>query len=525
MYVYGAIMLVSFAMASTSFSLSPLFPFFGLPPSSLQRLTLSVFCSGYLLHRSLSASLVGAHRRLHPFDLHVRRFLLFTFPFSYLLNVASPPALLLSLLDVLLSHSSTRRFPFVCVIYAITGFKTDVQQLAQMLGAALVPGNSQANMYFTLYGYNSTAQGLALARDLKMAQYTKLPPRTTLWAQSLGTVVGAILQLVIMKSVISAQRELLLDTQGAFSVSLFFSSLVHFPSAAPFRLSSVERLQLTLPSFHRRLQHLVRSTSPVFQLPSHRLGSSRQAHVRSRKHLLHHPSRYHHRYVPRTPRRHQRHSFDSGVIFLTLSKLTFFDFTPPTLLLSPSSFFSYISTGLFVPLPFYVAHRFFPKLGFNTVVTPIVCWCLGNLSVGINSSVFTTMLIAITSQFVLRKYASTWFRKYNYLMSAGLDGGTQFMGAFSFPPPIDSSFCISPLPSSPRCHLYPSSHRPFLPLPFSPSLLFFPADVLLRFEQSSSPPSPFSERLVTRSLCRTGCVQHFSSFPSSSSSPSLLNSF
>ena len=37
-------------------------------------------------------------------------------------------------------------FPFVCVIYAITGFKTDVQQLAQMLGAAVVPGNSQANM-------------------------------------------------------------------------------------------------------------------------------------------------------------------------------------------------------------------------------------------------------------------------------------------------------------------------------------------------------------------------------------------
>ncbi|BGP34736.1 hypothetical protein JCM10296v2_006558 [Rhodotorula toruloides] len=37
-------------------------------------------------------------------------------------------------------------FPFVCVIYAITGSKTDVQQLAQMLGAALVPGNSQADM-------------------------------------------------------------------------------------------------------------------------------------------------------------------------------------------------------------------------------------------------------------------------------------------------------------------------------------------------------------------------------------------
>lgn len=61
-------------------------------------------------------------------------------------------------------------FPFVCVIYAITGFKTDVQQLAQMLGAAVVPGNSQANMFFTLYGYNSCAQGLSLARDLKLGE-------------------------------------------------------------------------------------------------------------------------------------------------------------------------------------------------------------------------------------------------------------------------------------------------------------------------------------------------------------------
>ena len=56
-----------------------------------------------------------------------------------------------------------------------------------------------------------------------------------------------------------------------------------------------------------------------------------------------------------------------------------------------------------------------------------MCWCLGYLSVGINSSVFTTFLLCLFSQFYLRKYRATWFRKYNYLLSAGLDGGTQFM--------------------------------------------------------------------------------------------------
>lgn len=84
-----------------------------------------------------------------------------------------------------------------------------------MLGAALVPGNSQANMYFTLYGSNTVSQARGLTRDLKMGQYTKLPPRVTFIVQLAGTVVGAILQLIIMKSIISAQRPLLLSVQGS----------------------------------------------------------------------------------------------------------------------------------------------------------------------------------------------------------------------------------------------------------------------------------------------------------------------
>ncbi|GAA6063037.1 hypothetical protein JCM10212_001016 [Sporobolomyces blumeae] len=230
-------------------------------------------------------------------------------------------------------------FPFVCVIYAVTGFKTDVQQLAQMLGAALVPGNSQANLYFTLYGYNSCAQALGLARDLKLGQYTKLPPRATFGVQCIGTVVGAILQLIIMKSVISSQREILLSVQG--------SNIWSGQQVQSFNSQAVAWGALS--------KHLYSPGSTYFIIPLA------------------------------------------------------------------------IIIGLAVPLPFYFAHRFFPRFGFDKFVSPITCWCLGYLSVGINSSVFTTMLVAIISQFYLRRYCSSWFRKYNYLMSAGLDGGTQFM--------------------------------------------------------------------------------------------------
>jgi hypothetical protein len=38
----------------------------------------------------------------------------------------------------------------------------------KMLGAAMIPGNPQANMYFTLYGYNTLDQARGLIRDLKM---------------------------------------------------------------------------------------------------------------------------------------------------------------------------------------------------------------------------------------------------------------------------------------------------------------------------------------------------------------------
>jgi hypothetical protein len=110
-----------------------------------------------------------------------------------------------------------------------------------------------------------------------------------------------------------------------------------------------------------------------------------------------------------------------------------------------------ILIGLVVPIPFWLIHQRFPKFGANKVVTPILCCkpapttsqslmpagtdeclffnigTLGYLSVGINSSVFTTFCLAVFSQYYLRRYSPRWFRKYNFLLSAALDGGTQVM--------------------------------------------------------------------------------------------------
>lgn len=62
-----------------------------------------------------------------------------------------------------------------------------------------------------------------------------------------------------------------------------------------------------------------------------------------------------------------------------------------------------VIAGLGAPIPTWILHRFYPTVGFNLVFTPIVVAELGIMAVGINSSVFTSFLVAILSQWYLRK--------------------------------------------------------------------------------------------------------------------------
>ena len=50
---------------------------------------------------------------------------------------------------------------------------------------------------------------------------------------------------------------------------------------------------------------------------------------------------------------------------------------------------------------------------------------MGWLSVGIGSSVYSMFIVGFVSQWWLRTRHPRWFAKYNYILAAGLDGGTQ----------------------------------------------------------------------------------------------------
>ncbi|KAJ7925954.1 OPT oligopeptide transporter [Mycena leptocephala] len=219
--------------------------------------------------------------------------------------------------------------PIISTLYAILCYVPGTEDVARMLAAGLFPGKPQANML----------QGRSMTRDLKMGQYTKLPPRVTFTMQCLGAIIGALINYIVMKSIIAAHRDILTSVQGTVTWS----------------------------------------------------GAGVQ-------------------------------SFNSDAIaWGALAKQLY----------SPSSTYGIVPLsiiiGLFVPIPFYLLHRYFPNAKFDGVITPMICSEIGYLSGGINSSVFCTFLLCLFSQYYLRKYRPGFFRKYNFLMSAALDGGTEVM--------------------------------------------------------------------------------------------------
>jgi len=86
--------------------------------------------------------------------------------------------------------------------------------------------------------------------------------------------------------------------------------------------------------------------------------------------------------------------------------------------------------GLVAPLPFWIIHRYWPRLRMDYYYTPIICAYIGWLCVGINSSILAYFAVAFLSQWWLRTRYPRWFTKYNYLVGAALDGGTQVMVFF-----------------------------------------------------------------------------------------------
>ncbi|KAJ6507971.1 OPT oligopeptide transporter protein-domain-containing protein [Mycena vitilis] len=224
-------------------------------------------------------------------------------------------------------------------LYAITGLQFSIQPFVQMIGGFIHPRKPVANMFFVLFSYNSVTQAQLLLKDLKIAQYTKLPPRAAFTAQVAGTLFGAVLNFVLMNSIIDAQRPNLLSVEGT------------------------------------------------------NIWSGQQ------------PQQYNSQAVAWGGLSHQLFAVNQRYQWVA---------------------WAYV-VGLFVPVPFWLVYRFWPKLRTDYLYTPLICYYIGWLCVGINSSILVYCSIAYLSQWWLRTRYPRWFNKYNYILAAALDGGTQVM--------------------------------------------------------------------------------------------------
>ncbi|KAI0028507.1 OPT superfamily oligopeptide transporter [Vararia minispora EC-137] len=77
-----------------------------------------------------------------------------------------------------------------------------------------------------------------------------------------------------------------------------------------------------------------------------------------------------------------------------------------------------LAIGIFLPIPFWLLHKRFPKFGFNYVIMPIITQYSAWLTVGINTSILSAVAMGIISQYFVRRRYPRWFTK---------DGGTQVM--------------------------------------------------------------------------------------------------
>ncbi|KAG7448856.1 oligopeptide transporter [Guyanagaster necrorhizus] len=98
--------------------------------------------------------------------------------------------------------------PFSTLLYGRMGTSVATNQLMKMVPGALNPGKPVANLYFSMWSHDVVATSINLAGDLKIGQYTKIPPRVMFLTQVWGTL------LAVMVSVVDKQREVLTDPTG-----------------------------------------------------------------------------------------------------------------------------------------------------------------------------------------------------------------------------------------------------------------------------------------------------------------------
>ncbi|ODQ63163.1 OPT superfamily oligopeptide transporter, partial [Nadsonia fulvescens var. elongata DSM 6958] len=85
------------------------------------------------------------------------------------------------------------------LLEGITNQHVGLNIITELIAGYIFPGKPIANMMVKLYGFIPMRQGLDFARDLKLAQYMKIPPRLLFWIQIWGTLIAGLINVGIQE--------------------------------------------------------------------------------------------------------------------------------------------------------------------------------------------------------------------------------------------------------------------------------------------------------------------------------------
>ncbi|KAF9446473.1 oligopeptide transporter [Macrolepiota fuliginosa MF-IS2] len=231
--------------------------------------------------------------------------------------------------------------PFSTLLYARMGNGIATNQLMKMVAGAINPGRPVANLYFSMWSHDVVSTSILLAGDLKMGQYLKIPPRVMFLTQVWGTILGAVVNYVVMISVVTAQRDVLLSPTG----------------------TNIWSGQVT-------------------------------------------------------------QSLNSAAVTWSLAK-QLYGFNGPYFIIPLS-----LLIGMAPTFIQWLIWKRWPRIGpvqVDTIMLPIIYMYSAWMSVGVNSTITSSIIVGLVSQLWLRKYHPGWYKKYNYILGGALDGGAQVM--------------------------------------------------------------------------------------------------
>uniref|UniRef100_A0A093Y221 Oligopeptide transporter 6 n=1 Tax=Talaromyces marneffei PM1 TaxID=1077442 RepID=A0A093Y221_TALMA len=228
--------------------------------------------------------------------------------------------------------------PFSCILCGLYGTGVATNLISKMVAGALYPGRPLANLYFASWSHQVILLAVNLASWLKVGQYTKIPPRVMFLTQIYGTLLGAGLDYAVMTTIVSNQREILLDPIGN---NVWSGSYVQ--------------------------------------------------------------------------------SLNSNAITWALAKEMY----------GIHGQYLIVPLGLVIGLAFPVLHwgviKVFPRVAKLEINTAVILTYAGLIYFGNTSWIWSSIVVGIFSQVWLRRRLPRVYNKYNYLIGAALDGGSQLV--------------------------------------------------------------------------------------------------